>query len=77
MQSWFQYRCKLVCSSFGVLAGQLAHKRTLSHRGETNEADTGNTSTSNIEPDTSTATAATTWLEKLPLKFCEFRLQLP
>jgi hypothetical protein len=59
-----------------VLSSQLAHERTLSHRGETNEANTGNTGTSNIETDTSTATAATAWLEELPLEFGEFSLQL-
>jgi hypothetical protein len=59
-----------------VLSGQLAHERTLSHRGETDEANTGNTGAGNIEADTSTATATAAWLKELPLEFCEFCLQL-
>jgi hypothetical protein len=43
-------------------ASQLAHKRTLAHRGEANETDTGNTGAGNIETHASTATAATAGL---------------
>jgi len=74
---WYSYRCELICCSFRVLSGQLAHERTLAHRGEAYEADTSHTGSSDIETNTSAATAAATGLEQLPLEFCKFRLQLP
>jgi hypothetical protein len=75
--SWQYYRSELVCGGFGVLSGQFTHERTLPHRGKTNEANTGNTSSSNIETNTSATTAATAWFEELSLKFREFCFQLP
>lgn len=59
-----------------MLSGQLVHKRTLAHRGEAYEADTGNTGACDIEANTCAATSATTWLQQLPLEFSEFCLQL-
>lgn len=56
-----------------MLSCQFAHECTLAHRGKSNEADTGHTSPSNIESDTTTATA-TRGLKKLPLQFSELRL---
>jgi hypothetical protein len=59
-----------------VLAGQLAHERTLAHRREANETDTGNTCAGDIESDTSPTAAATAGLQQFSLEFREFCLQL-
>jgi hypothetical protein len=70
-------RRELVRSGFGMLAGQLAHERTLAHRWKTDKAYTGNTSPSDIESDTCATASAAGRLEQLPLELSEFCLQLP
>lgn len=68
-------RSEFVCGGLRVLSCQLAHERTFSNRRKSDEPNTSNTSSGDIEADTSTASAAA-GLEQFSFEFCEFCLQL-
>jgi hypothetical protein len=60
-----------------VLSSQFAHERAFAHRGETNEANTGNTGSGNIKANTGAAASTTARVKQLSLEFGEFCFQLP
>ena len=60
-----------------MLSRQSAHERTLAHRREADEANTGYTSPSDIESYTCTTATAAGGLKQFSLELSEFRLQLP
>lgn len=67
--------CEFVRGSLRVLTSQTTHQRTLSDRWETDEADTGNTSSGDIEASAASTTTSRGG-EQLALELGQFGLEL-